>query len=201
MRTLSLLALALLVIAPASAQSQFHVKGGLNTAFFSGDESDGTEPRLGAIGGAGLRFNATPSLGVQVEALYSQEGARESDGSGSYTLDYLDIPILLRAGIPVSRFADAGLYAGAQIGIPLRSEFKDEFGITSDEETNTDIGLAIGGDYWSGPVGVDVRYVYGLTDTFSDEIAGVPVNPIDIRNQTFTVTLGYRFGGTGRSRY
>ena len=141
----------------------------------------------------------TPSLGVQVEALYSQEGAREDDGSGTFRLDYLDIPILLRANLPVSRFADAGLYAGAQIGIPLRSEFVDDLGVEFDEETVTDIGIALGGDYWSGPFGVDLRYVIGMTEAFDDEIAGQLVEPLDIRNQTFTVTLGYRFGGAGRS--
>lgn len=204
MRTL-LFAAALALAIPVSAQTQFLVKGGLNTAFFAGEDAGGTEPRLGAVGGAGLRFNASPALGVQVEALYSQEGAVEDDGSGTFRLDYLDIPILLRAGLPVSPYADAGLYAGAQIGIPLNAEFDSEFGDDFDEETLTDIGIALGGDYWSGAFGVDLRYVIGLTDTFDDEINGV-FEPLDIRNQTFTVTLGLRFGDTdarprGRGRY
>ncbi len=196
MRTLLFAAALAFVAAPVSAQTQFIVKGGLNTAFFSGSDAGGTEPRLGAVGGAGLRFNATPSLAVQVEALYSQEGAVEDNGEGTYKLDYLDIPILLRAGIPVSPYADAGIYAGPQIGIPLNATFDSEFGRETDEETLTDIGLAIGADYWSGPFGVDLRYVVGLTDTFDDEIGGL-FDPLDIQNQTFTVTLGLRFGDTG----
>ncbi len=200
----ALVALALFA-APASAQTSFLLKGGLNTAFFSGEDALIYDPRLGASGGAGLRFDIGPSLGVQVEALYSQEGAEQDNGAGTYKLDYLDIPILLRAALPLSRYADAGLYAGPQIGIPVRAEFAPDRGPKEDEQTRTDIGVALGADYWSGPVGVDLRYVIGLQDAFDDEIDGVPVDPLFVRNQAFTVSLGYRFGGpaTGgrRGRY
>ncbi|WP_420456225.1 porin family protein [Rubrivirga sp.] len=200
-------ALVALVAAPASAQTTFLLKGGLNTAFFSGDDALIFDPRLGASGGAGLRFDVSPSLGVQVEALYSQEGAKQDNGSGTYELDYIDVPVLLRAGLPLTRYADAGLYAGPQIGIPVRAEFAPDRGPNEDEQTRTDIGIALGADYWSGPVGVDLRYVIGLQDAFDDEIDGVPVDPLFVRNQAFTVSLGYRFGGKatggrgGRGRY
>lgn len=194
-------ALALLLAAPASAQTQFLVKGGLNTAFFVGDDAAGTDPRLGFVGGAGLRFDVSPSLAVQVEALYSQEGARESDGSGTYELDYLDVPILLRLGAPIGRVADAGLYGGVQLGIPLRAEFDPDFGPAEEEQTRTDVGVALGADYGSGPISIDARYVIGLVDAFDDEINGIPVDLLDISNQTFSVTLGYRFGGDRRGRY
>lgn len=198
MRTLLLFALALaFVAAPASAQATFGLKGGLNTAFFSGDDADGTEARLGGVGGAFVRFDATPSLGVQIEALYSQEGAKETlvGDEGTYKFDYIDIPILVRYAVPVSQFADAGIYAGPSIGIPVNAEFDFDGGGTVEENTKTDLGVAVGVDYWSGPIGVDLRYTAGLTEAFDDEIDGELLEPLDIRNQTFTVTLGYRFGG------
>ncbi|MEM6287675.1 MAG: porin family protein [Bacteroidota bacterium] len=198
MRTTLLLAAALAFAAvPASAQATFGLKGGLNTAFFSGGDADGTGARLGGVGGAFVRYDATPSLGLQVEALYSQEGAQEEavGDEGTYRFDYIDIPILVRYAIPVSQFADAGVYAGPSIGIPIREEFEFEDGEVVDEALNTDLGITVGADYWSGPIGVDLRYTAGLTDAFSDEIDGELVEPLDIRNQTFTVTLGFRFGG------
>lgn len=198
--SLTLLALCgLFLAAPAQAQAIFGLKAGLNTAYFSGDDAAGTDPRLGAVGGAFVRFDVTPSVALQLEALYSQEGAEDFDGT--YKLDYVDVPVLLRLGVPVSRLADAGVYAGPSLGIPVRSEFEFDNGSTVDEETKLDIGLAVGVDFWSGPVGVDLRYTAGLTDVFSDEIAGVPVTALDIRNQAFTVTLGYRFGATDSRRY
>lgn len=200
----ALAALALLATS-ASAQTTFLLKGGLNTAYFSGEDAAGTDPSLGATGGVGLRFDVTPSLGVQVEALYSQEGAEDPSGPGTYQLDYLDVPITVRAALPLSRYADAGLYAGPQIGIPLRSEFDFDGGGSSDVDLKTDIGLTLGADYWSGPIGIDLRYTTGLTDAFQDD--GTLDVPLDIRNQAFTVSLGYRFGGkaygrrSGRGRY
>ena len=203
--TLTAVTLLVLVALPASAQASFGLRGGLNTAFFAGDDADGTDPRLGGVGGAFVRFDATPSVALQIEALYSQEGAKDAivGQEGTYKLDYLDIPVLIRLGVPLSRLADAGVYAGPSIGIPLRSEFDFEGGGTINESTKTDLGVTVGLDYWAGPVGVDLRYTAGLTDAFDDEIDGEFVEPLDIRNQAFTVTLGYRFGGGARrySRY
>lgn len=189
-----------LLAAPAQAQAIFGLKAGLNTAYFSGDDAAGTDPRLGAVGGAFVRFDVTPAVALQLEALYSQEGAEDFDGT--YKLDYVDVPVLLRLGVPVSPLADAGVYAGPSLGIPVRSKFDFDNGAEADEETNLDVGVTVGVDFWSGPVGVDLRYTAGLTDVFSDEIGGLPVTALDIRNQAFTVTLGYRFGATpDRRRY
>ncbi len=199
MRTsLALLALgAALLAAPAQSQTTVGLRGGLNTAFWMGDDADGTDPRLGAVGGPFVRFDATPNLALQVEALYSQEGAKETlvGEEGTYKLDYIDIPILARVALPISRFADAGIYAGPSIGIPIRSEFEYDDGVTVEESAKTDLGVTLGADYWSGPFGVDLRYTAGLTKALNDEIAGELVEPLDVRNQAFTVTVGYRFGG------
>ena len=197
MRILSLAALsALLLAGSAHAQVTFGVRAGLNTAFLSGDSADGLDPRLGFAGGAILRFDATPGLAIQAEALYSQEGAKESDGidEGTYQFDYLEIPILARVGIPLSPYADAGVFVGPSIGIPISGRFdsdlSDAADLDLDDAMNTDIGLTFGADYWSGPFGIDLRFTTGLTDAYD----GVGLG--DARNQTFTVTAGYRFGGT-----
>ena len=192
---LSLLAPALLA-APASAQLSGGLRGGLNTAFFSGRDALGTDPRLGAVGGAFVRYDVTPRVAVQVEALYSQEGAEDVDGT--YKLDYIDVPVLLRLGLPVSRLADAGVYAGPSVGLPVRATFADEDGRDLEEETAVDLGVVLGADFWAGPFGVDLRYTGGLTDAFSDEIDGESVRPLDIRNQALTITVGFRFGATER---
>ena len=203
--SLALAAAALLLAAPTRAQTQFLVKGGLNTAFFSGSDARGDySPRLGAVGGAGVRFYTGPQLSLQVEALYSQEGAEDDFEGGTYELDYLDVPILLRFGSPAGGLSEFGLYGGAQIGIPLRAQFDADFGPTEDEQTGTDLAIALGLDYGSGPVFVDARYVIGLVDALDDEINGVqlPFDALlDLQNQTFSVTLGLRFGGERPRRY
>lgn len=200
MRTL-LLSLALLVAVPASAQATFGVRGGLNTASFSGADARGTDPRLGGVGGAFVRLDAGPALALQVEALYSQEGAVDpfADPEGTYKLDYLDVPVLVRLGVPLTRLADAGVFAGPSVGVPLRARF-DRRGDSFDEATRTDLGVVVGADYWAGPVGIDLRYTVGLTDAFDDEIGG-EFEPLAIRNRGFSVSLGVRFGGPTARRY
>jgi hypothetical protein len=195
--------LALPAVAPASAQVTLGLRGGLNTAFFTGGDAAGTDPRLGAVGGAFVRYDVTPRLGLQVEALYSQEGAEDDviGQEGTYKFDYIDIPVLVRLGVPVSRFADAGVYAGPSFGIPVRDDFVDAIdGFEDEQGAATDVGLVLGADYWAGPFGVDLRYTAGLTDAFSDEIDGELVEPLDIRNAAFSVTLGLRFGAPERDR-
>ena len=198
-----LFALALLLAAPAAlSQTSIGLRGGLNVSSWSGDDLDVTEPRLGATGGLFARYQASPALALQAEALYSQKGVRSDlvvGDEGVYQLDYIDVPVLARVSVPLSLYADAGVYAGPTISFPIRGEFKADaetgqadFSVKDDLKTT--FGLTLGGDYYAGPVGVDLRYTLGLSDvvdpvTFPDDVFG------DVKNQVFSVTLGYRFGG------
>ena len=209
MRTPLVLA-ALLLAAPASAQLSGGLRGGLNTAFFSGRDALGTDPRLGAVGGAFVRYSVTPAVAVQVEALYSQEGAEEPDrvDPGTYVFDYVDIPVLVRLGVPVSRLADAGVYVGPSFGVPVRAEFDADLDDDIDElgrgrrlrdGLGTDVGVTVGADFWAGPVGVDLRYTAGVKDVFNDD-APDNLGLGNVRNQVFAVTLGVRFGAYENER-
>ena len=181
---------------PAQAQVAVGVKAGLNVATLSGDEADGLDPRLGFAGGLQARYDLTPSFALQAEVLYSQKGADEGEGAdaGTYALDYVEIPVLARVAIPVTRLADAGVYAGPSFGIPVNGEFRSDIEAVPDidygDDLSTDVGVAVGVDFYSGPVGIDLRYTTGLKDVF-DGVRGLT----DVRNQAFTVSLGYRFGG------
>ena len=206
MRTLSKLGLGAVLLAaplaaPASAQVTGGVKAGLNVASFGGDDTGGLDPRLGVAAGLQARYDVSPSFAIQVEALYSQKGADDGGGldGGTFKLDYIEVPVLLRFGVPLSRFADAGAYVGPSVAFPVSGEFDSEIGdgldIDYDGDLSTDVGVAIGVDYYAGPVGIDLRYTTGLTDV-SDDRASLQ----GFRNQAFTVSLGYRFGG-GAPRY
>ncbi len=200
MRLLPLLAFAaVLLAAPASAQLAFGAKAGLNVATLNGDGTAGLDPRLGLSAGLQARYSFTPTVGLQLEALYSQKGAKDEAGTaddGSYQFDYIEIPVLVRVGLPLSRLADAGVYAGPSIGVPVSARFdsatNDDRDIDYDGDLATDIGVAVGADYYAGPIGVDLRYTFGVTEVFEDG-----VGLADARNGAFTVSLGYRFGGGG----
>ena len=190
-RTL-LFALALLVAVPAaSAQTTVGLRAGLNTSFWTGTDAADTDPRLGFTGGLAARYAVSPSLGIQGEVLYSQKGVQEPE-IGTYKLDAVDIPVLVRVGVPLSPFADAGVFAGPTVSIPVKSTFDYEGdALSADLDAKTGVGVTVGADYYAGPVGVDLRYTAGLTDVFDPDI---PATYIDVKNQVFSVTLGYRFG-------
>ena len=213
MRILSLAALAALLSVPALAQPTFHIKGGLNVATLAGDDSAAlegddfeSEPRLGGVAGAGVLLPLTPSVGLQVEALYSQKGEVFADRLGeldneTIRLDYVEIPAAIRFAVPTGSALEFGLSAGGYVGIPVQGEYEYETvagGVTADLETRTDYGGLIGLDIGSGGVFAEARYTFGLTDAVeydpSDDIFP------DYRNQVASLTLGYRFGGGNRYR-
>ena len=229
MRLLLLSALGLSLVAPASAQypgPSVGVKAGLNVSNFSGDDAGGSEARLGFVGGLTATVPITPTVGFQIEALYSQKG-EELDGSifdsdRDYTidtrLDYLEIPASLRLSVPASPTLDLGLTLGGYVGVPLSSDI-DASGdvpatllldLEDDADLETDYGFLIGVDAGSGPFYVDARYTQGLADVFEFDpvTSGLDREPgdlahVDRQNQVISLTFGYRFGGAAgpRRRY
>ena len=200
MRTpLLLAALALGLAAPvASAQPTFGLKAGLNTAFFSGDDANNSDPRLGFVGGITSRFPLTPSVAIQLEALYSQKGETYENMSGLdevTKLAYLEIPASVRLSVPLGDLLEGGVTLGGYLGVPLSSEVEVDGEDASDLDANLDFGPLVGVDIGSGPVYVDARYTFGLTDAIEfDPVRG---SDLDLKNQVVSLTFGYRFGGGG----
>ena len=202
-----LLAALVAVAAPAAvAQTTIGLRAGINTSFWSGPDAPGTDARLGVTGGLVARYQATPTVGIQAEALYSQKGVRDEsiiDDEGTYELDYVEIPVLVRLGVPVSPFADAGVFAGPSVQIPLSASFDSDpttglADIDLDEAVRTGFGVTVGADYYAGPFGVDLRYTASLSDTFDADLlldADTEDLFLDVKNQVFSVTLGYRIRG------
>ncbi|MDT0630328.1 porin family protein [Rubrivirga litoralis] len=198
---LLLLPLAFFLALPASAQASFGAKAGLNTSFFSGDDAVDSDPRLGFVGGLTARYAVSPSLAVQAEALYSQKGDRFDNDLGfteDTRLDYIEIPAMLRLGVPLSPLLDAGVVVGGYVGFPVRSEIVVDGTLETELDAATDYGALVGVDIGSGPVFLEGRYTVGLTDAI-DFDPDLDVTP-SLRNQVVSFTIGYRFGG-GRSRY
>ena len=191
-----LLSLALLAALPASAQASFAVKGGLNTTFFSGDDAVESDPRLGFVGGVAVRYPVTPTVAVQAEALYSQKGDQFENDLGfteATRLSYVEVPVMVRLGVPLGAFLDGGVVVGGYAGLPVRSEVTVEGTFEDELDAATDYGALVGLDVGSGPFFVEGRYTFGLTDAI-DFDPGFDFAP-DFRNQAVSFTIGYRFGG------
>ena len=200
LRTPLLLAALALALAPA-ADAQIGLKAGLNTSFLGGDDiGTDAEPRLGFVGGVTARLNVNPAFAIQAEALYSQKGDRlpgfaDEGGDIVTALDYVEIPVTARIGVPLSPLLDAGVSLGAAAGIPINARKKDDDGEFGSIDAKTDFGAVIGVDVGSGPFYVDGRYTHGFTRAIEEDSA-LGIEP-DAFNRSVSFTFGYRFGSSG----
>lgn len=198
-RLLSLLALALLVAAPAAfAQGYGYrpgptvgLKAGLNVAdLYGSDAPANTDPRLGFSGGLTADIPVTPLVSVRPEILYTQKGTSSSTSDATLSLDYVEVPVLVGVTVPAT---DTGLmigaYAGPSIAFKVR-ESANFFSGTSDVFRDTDFGGAFGVTVGAGPFGVDARYTVGLQNAIDGDLLGAN----EVRNGVFTVSGVYHFG-------
>lgn len=221
--TAAALAAVLLLAAHAGhAEAQVRFSGGYDlTSFFGGGAGDsGSRSSLGLGASAGL-FAAGPVIFI-AEGWYRQKGATSveefneqvfEEGAADIGLDYVEIPILVRVNLPTigDRFVpyvNAGPAFGWQIDCGIR--FTRETGTAEQscedlegenlEETLRDFeqGLALGGGVdvvilgGAGAINIDARLTRGLSRITQSEAEGA-----EVRNQAFSVMLGYSFGVPG----
>ncbi len=214
MKTFFLLA-ALAVTSCGFAQVSIIPRVGISLANAAIDEDNkraGQRAVLGLTTGLGVNFALTPDkfLSVQPEILYSQKGwAAENNGlvsyDGSYRLNYLEIPVLLKVnfgGETVRAYVNAGPSVGyllggrlsgdwnalgllgGDVGGPLR--FTQTPDLLNELDANrTEIGLNFGGGagyaFGGRVLFVDVRYNMGLTDYN---------RAFESKNRVFAFTVG-----------
>ncbi len=118
-------------IVTANAQVKLGLQAGINLADVNVDPLPTdyeTSMRVGFMVGGILNFNFSPLLGLQIEPAYIQKGASvdisttESGTSykaeGTYSADYLDIPVLLKVSL-VNQQLKPFLTAGVSLAVLL----------------------------------------------------------------------------------
>lgn len=174
-RLVSTLALVFLTASLSQAQVGFGIKGGVNFANVGGaDAPPNSKTLTGFAAGGYLEISLPMLFTIQPEVLYSQKGFTADENflgtnvkvTGS--LNYLEIPVLLKYSLPVP-VVKPSLYAGPAMGILLSAKGKAEAAGQSQEEdiksqtANTDFGLVLGASANVAIINVDVRYTLGLT--------------------------------------
>ena len=164
------------VIATLNAQdttapkSNVGIKGGYNLAAVSFVGDGETEQRHGFhIGVYGESF-ISESFSFQPELLYSQQGYKITTSSGTFTqkLNYVNLPLMLKA-YPSKNFF---LEAGPQIGLAVshKEEYEGLFsGSQQYDPNNFDWGMNFGGGFKTDSgISLGVRYHLGLGDLYDD---------------------------------
>ena len=151
-------------------KSNAGIKGGYNLAAVSFDGDGETGQRHGFhIGLYGESF-ISESFSIQPELLYSQQGYKITNSSGTFTqkLDYINLPIMLKA-YPSKNFF---LEAGPQIGLAVshKEEYDGLFSSSQEYDPNSfDWGLNFGGGFKTNSgISLSARYHLGLGDLYDE---------------------------------
>ena len=164
------------MVASISAQNKtYHksnagIKGGYNLAAVNYDGQGETGQRHGFhVGVYGEEF-ISPNFSIQPELMYSQQGYEIKDSNGTFTqkLNYINLPVMLKA-YPSKNFF---LEAGPQIGLAVsHKEVYDGFFSGSQEygPNNFDWGMNFGGGFKTDSgISLGVRYHLGLGDLYDE---------------------------------
>jgi len=215
MKKLFFVAVGLVGLVGVNAQektetSQLGIKTNLNVTSFMGDDVKDDNFKLGWSAGLYYHIPVNQTLAFQPEVNFSRVGAKykndlvDTDNmtttySNSTTLDYIQVPVVLKIYPGGSRF---NFEIGPQIGFNVYASNKAKFDTNvngqtvvteqkrdiSDDVEKVDFGAVAGVGYnITDNVNVGVRYYLGLKDTFKSE------SNFDAKNQGFSFGVGYSF--------
>lgn len=190
------------------AQTVYGFRVGANLATLDGNFGEAAEPDsyTGLVAGSFTRFALRGGLGVQVEVLYSQKGARfERDIAGTtveqtLVVTYLEVPVLLTYTVPLAYRNAPLLYVGPAVGFEIGEHIRQRAGEleqteSSDDLTSPDLGVLVGADVPLSLGALDallgIRYTYGLTDLVNPESATDPA--AEFSNRVLALTVGFLF--------
>ena len=169
-----------------------------------GSDAEGLRSRQGALTGVYLQTPLAGPLSLRTEVLFALKGGRSVasvEGGGTADLDiglaYIEVPLLLRAGLPRGRFRPmvfGGLAPAIQIGCDVQvSDPAQPVRATCTEVDFTafrtfDIGAVVGG-------GLEVRWpqsALSIEGRFTSGRRSV-VRDFDVRNRAFGIVLALTF--------
>ena len=185
------------------AQMQIGPKAGLNLSTLNGSDVDNAESKTGFVGGIFFMYQFSNMFAVQPEAYYTMKGAKSKgnlegyDYTATWSLDYIEIPVLLKLIIPLQNTKiNPAIFAGPSVAFNTTHKIKVEAGGQSSEQdisdiTSTDFGLVFGGGVGfpvsNNELGFDVRYTLGLA-TIDDS-----AEKADVKNGVWSFNLYFGF--------
>jgi opacity protein-like surface antigen len=202
----------LLFAAPAQAEEHVDEPGrfafggvlGLNLATLGGQDADTFSKsvnRVGPVAGGFASVKLHDWIAVQLELLYSSKGTgRERDGMdvGPLVSTYIDVPLVIHAGIPLHKRIKPYALVGARLSVLLGARVEYTDGTTVDVKditTPVDYGLLFGAGTGiellpKGSLQFEVRYDWGL-NTLDDP--QVDRERYDTKNRVLAFMLGFQY--------
>lgn len=207
-RTLSFVLMFVLALVPVAASAQSTssssqsvmstegwtggITGGATWSTLGTKDDTELKGLWGAVAGVFASKGINDNVGLQIEALVAQRGAKSgiAGSSNKLRLAYLDIPVLVKFGNMRTNDTHFHAFAGLTPGFKLKADSSD--GILSVDIGNKvktfDLGASAGVGVEQGAWSGDVRYTLGLVN-IND--SGGSAN---IKNRSLMAKIGYRFG-------
>ena len=199
-----LLFASVLTLGPAAARSEvkgFGLKAGAVLSNIFGRDVYDQKFRAGFSYGIFMTYGFGRTFALQPELLFVMKGSKYVNGTGwdayreTMSLEYVELPILAKAYLPVSRNFRTHVFIGPAPALNIRARVDARFAGESQQETldnvmGVDVGLTAGAGIevpvGGGRITFDVRYTAGLTalSTEPDD---------DIRNGAASFLFGYMF--------
>ena len=169
--------------APATAQSVSpgFTLGFSGTTLHSDAEGPDRSYRTGFVAGLATEVGLPGPIGVRGELLFSQKGVKVAaeDGDINYEAAYLEVPLLLSVQLPVLQSYGAHVMAGPAFALKIferQAATGDNVnvGLNTDQtfynRTDASVVVGLGGNIGAGPgaIGLQLRYMRGLTDVAQD---------------------------------
>lgn len=175
------LLVALVLVGGMSAQAQlkFGIKAGANfSKLTSTDPADQFE-NLTAWHGGLMAEIKMPIIGIEVDALYTQNGTKFDTGGAIEDLKntYIAIPVVAKFYI----LKVLNIHAGPQFSFLTSSKLGDlDF---KDQLESSDLHIVFGAGVEVGPLHGSLRYNLGVKDISLDSVS-------DIKNNTVMISVG-----------
>jgi hypothetical protein len=165
-----------------------------NLTVDTGGPSVNFDSRKALVAGVFAVLPVAPRLAIEPGVFYSSQGAKingEAFGtSGTIKLNYVQVPVLVRAGVPLAPAVSLRLFGGPSFGFrqsaKVRAEGTDE-DIKEDVES-FDAGFVFGAGLDVAHFLVDARYTLGLRNAAKD-----PEEGESVKNRVFAIMAGFRF--------
>ena len=179
-------------------------KVGLNLAtltnpdIYVGMGGEKMEYRLkpGLVVGGEVEYQLNTLIGLSAGMLYSQQGTLPKDNSAfrdvKANLDYLNVPLTANIYFTHDMAIRLGIQPGWLLSLDVEGEESDgnghwmHYDQGNTEHRTFDLSLPLGLSWNIGPVQLDARYNFGLTNI-------TKYDQLKLHNRVIQLTIGYRF--------
>ncbi len=193
---------ALIFCATATVQAQsyqffnFGVKAGVNFSDLNQLENVETAVKSGFTGGAFLEIRPISLVGVQVEALYSNQGFIQTTmlGDATANLDYLEFPVMAKIYLLDGLSANIGIAPAFLLNSTVDFAGLSESGADTFQNAVFSLPIGVSWQFGCGLL-LDARYKIPLSNIDKEVTIGNITEQAlgGAKNGTFSLMVGWRF--------